>query len=111
MASAHHARCLSLLIACALLTACNTSGPAPATQVAVAPPVIAPSDPGVGPCADAITAYRTVLANDLETGHVARSVFDRIVPEVEEAAAACRAGRDPRARSILAATKARYGYR
>lgn len=98
------------LAAAGMVSACNTSAP-PAAQLAAAPAAVVSSDPGVGPCADQITAYRRVLANDLETGHLDKSVHGRIAPEIEEAADACRAGRDPKARSLLATTKARYGYR
>lgn len=62
-------------------------------------------------CSGEIARYRAIVANDLATGHVAKSVHDRINTEVDQAASACSTGRDGEAERMLQATKARYGYR
>jgi len=55
--------------------------------------------------------YRAVMDNDLATGHVAKAVHARITAEIDHAASACGAGRDTEAVRMIAATKARFGYR
>jgi hypothetical protein len=94
------------------------------TQTASAPPPPAESGPrsaslvtpagfrlpeGTG-CAGDLARFRAVQANDLQTGHVNRSVHDRIAAELTAAEAQCAAGNDAGARAALAATKRRYGY-
>jgi hypothetical protein len=64
---------------------------------------------GVG-CSGDIARFRAVQDNDLETGHVNKSVYDRIKVEVDQAAAQCAAGNDAGARAALAGTKRRFGY-
>ena len=50
------------------------------------------------------------MDNDLETGHVNKSVYAQINGEIEGARAACSAGRDGEANGLLAASKRRHGY-
>jgi hypothetical protein len=93
------------------LAACNTSqAPAPSAALAVAP-AEEQNASGSGPCGEQIDTYRRVMDNDLSMGHVNKSVFNKVIPEIDRAAALCRAGRDSEARASLAATKKRYGYR
>ncbi len=61
-------------------------------------------------CSGAIGRYRSVAENDLAMGHVNRGVYDQIQGEIGAAAAACAAGEDSRALSLLRASKARHGY-
>ncbi len=103
----------SLLIASLFglsLAACNSTPSEPLVALA-AVPAGDQNASGTGPCGAQIAAYRRVMDSDVETGHVNRSVYDRVIPEVERAAAACRAGQDGPARAQLAATKAKFGYR
>ncbi len=58
----------------------------------------------------AIARYRGVMENDHATGHVNQSVYDQIQREIAEAAAACSAGQDARAVSLIHASKSRHGY-
>jgi hypothetical protein len=98
------------------LAACNQSAPTPAVQ----PPQERTSASFVTPqnfrlpegagCSGDIARFRAVQDNDLATGHVNQSVYDRIKGEVDQAAAACAAGNDAGARGMLAATKRRFGY-
>jgi hypothetical protein len=64
-----------------------------------------------GGCAGEIARYRAMMANDLATGHVAKSVHTRVTAEIDRAAAVCAAGRGVEAARMIEATKARYGYR
>lgn len=108
-----------ILAACALpllAAACTSTGsdaPAPAAVSAPAAggAITHEGASGSGPCGEQIDQYRHILDQDLEMGHLSKSVFVRVAPEVDKAAAACREGKDAQARAMLAATKARYGYR
>lgn len=89
------------------------------TQTAAAPPPgaipgVTPNTfhmPAGGGCSGDIARFQAVLKNDVGTGNVAQSVYDRAEPDLNRASAACSAGRDGEARSILASTKSRFGYR
>ena len=61
-------------------------------------------------CEAAIAQFRRVIDADVATGHVHKSVYNRIVPELTGITASCRAGRDPQAMSALTALKRRHGY-
>jgi len=83
------------------LAACNqTAGTVPAGIQASA---------GSG-CGGEIAGYRAVMSNDLATGHVNQSVYNRVDRELGQAEAACSAGRDAEAVRMVRATKARPGY-
>jgi hypothetical protein len=102
---------LPLLVA----AGCNqtASPPPPAAPVASAAAGVTPSTfrlPEGSGCAGEVARYRAVMANDLETGHVTRSVHDRVVAEIDRAAGACSAGRDAEAVRMIHATKAKFGY-
>lgn len=108
---------MRLFVAAAFLAlaACNQSAPPP-----VAPPAERTSASFVTPasfrlpegqgCAGDIARFRAVQENDLQTGHVNKSVYDRIRGEVDQAAGMCAGGDDAGARASLAATKRRFGY-
>jgi hypothetical protein len=98
---------IGILVAC---TQTAAPPPAPATSVSgVTPSTFAlPSRSG---CAGEVQRYRAVMDNDLATGHVGKTVHAKVLGEIDEAAAACTAGRDAEAVRMIAATKVRYGYR
>jgi hypothetical protein len=96
------------------LAACNQSAPAPEpprerTSASFVTPQGFRLPEGAG-CSGEIARFRAVQDNDLATGHVNQSVYNRIKVEVDQAAAACAAGNDGGARGMLAATKRRFGY-
>ena len=105
----------------AALAAAALLAGAACTQTAAPPPAPAASASGVTPssfalpagsgCAGEVSRYRAVMDNDLATGHVAKAVHARITAEIDQAASACGAGRDAEAVRMIAATKARFGYR
>jgi hypothetical protein len=64
--------------------------------------------PGSGGSGEVVRT-RAVMDNDLATGHVNKTVHGRVVAEIDQAAAA--GGRDAEAVRMIAAAKARYGYR
>lgn len=66
--------------------------------------------PEGGGCANDIARFRAIQANDLETGHVNRKVYDQIAGELNQASSRCSAGNDGAARGSLAGIKRRYGY-
>ena len=105
----------------ALAAAALLAAPACTQTAAPPPPAPAASVSGVTPsgfalpagsgCAGEVSRYRAVMDNDLATGHVAKTVHARITAEIDQAASACGAGRDAEAVRMIAATKARFGYR
>ena len=102
-------RYVSLTAAMALpLAACNqtSSQGEPSANVASAGFRM----PDGGGCGGEVDRYRAVMNNDLAMGHVNKSVYDRVAREIEQAAAACSAGRERDAERMLQATKSRHGY-
>ncbi len=88
------------------LAACNqTAGTAPAGAAPAGVQALAGSG-----CGGEIAGYRAVMSNDLATGHVNQSVYNRVDRELGQAEAACSAGRDAEAVRMVRATKARHGY-
>ncbi len=51
-----------------------------------------------------------MVDSDVATGNLNKPVGDRFGADLARAAAACAAGRDGEALSLLAAAKSRYGY-
>lgn len=103
----------SVAVTLALLAGACTQTARPAAPQGAIPGVTPsafrlPDGPG---CAGEIARFQAVLQNDVDTGNVNRSVYDRAEPDLNRASAACSAGRDGEARSILAGTKSRFGYR
>ena len=98
-----------VLLSSSLLAACN--------QTAATPPASAPTAVsgaalgGASGCAGEIAQFRAVLKNDVESGNVGQSVFTRASADLGRADSACAAGRDGEARSLVASTKGRFGYR
>ncbi|MBB2959961.1 hypothetical protein [Methylobacterium sp. R2-1] len=96
------------LLGCAL-SACQSSAPPPVATVATAPTVSAlPTGSGCGPT---IARTQAIVAGDVKTGDLSAAVGTRFSADLDKAAGACTAGREGEAMSLLAAAKARYGYR
>ncbi|KAA2235179.1 hypothetical protein [Salinarimonas soli] len=94
------------------LAACNQTNQ-PAT-IGATPAGVTPGSfqlPAGGGCSGDVAQFRAVIDNDLATGNVAQSVHGRVAREIDGAAAACSAGRSADASRMIAATKARFGYR
>jgi hypothetical protein len=107
---------LPLVFALAVpLSACNrTTAPPPAADTGPrSASLVTPAGfrlpEGTG-CAGDLARFRAVQANDLQTGHVNKTVHDRIAGELTQAEALCSAGNDGGARASLAGIKRRYGY-
>lgn len=94
------------------LAACNATdgGMAPTTAVASASPSSLGLPPGA-PCSGEIGRYDSVVRDDLRTGNVEQKVYDQIEKDVARASAACGAGKGGEAHAIVAASKAKHGYR
>src|SRR5215210_3023559 len=100
--------CAAALLAAAACTQTTSPPPASATSAAG----VTPSSfalPGGSGCAGEISRFRTVMDNDLATGHVNKAVHGRVGAEIEKASAACAGGRDAEALRMINATKVRYG--
>lgn len=112
-------RLVVLFSLCAMALGSRNSTPAPqaiASQSAPQSRAVSPITPqgfklpeGAG-CSGAIARYRAVVANDRDTGNVNDSVYKQIEGEISGASAACAAGRDGEAMSLIAASKSRHGY-
>jgi curli biogenesis system outer membrane secretion channel CsgG len=91
------------------LAACNQTA---ATPPAPPPAAVAglPSSSASG-CSGDIAQFKAVLKNDVDTGNVGQSVYNRANADLGRAESACAAGRDGEARSLVASTKSRFGYR
>jgi hypothetical protein len=89
------------------LAACNQTATAPGSAPVTPSRFNLPSGSG---CGGEIARYRAVMSNDLATGHVNQSVYNRVDREIAQAEAACSAGRDAEALRMVNATKARHGY-
>ncbi len=63
-----------------------------------------------GGCSGVISRYQTLMDRDLDTGHVNRSVYDRVQMEIKEAEAACSQGQEARASELIRASRLRHGY-
>jgi hypothetical protein len=107
-------RSLLPFYAAALLAAAGcTQTASPPPTPSIIGPTVAPTfqTAAGGGCAGEVARYRSVMANDLATGHVNKGVHARVSAEIDRAAAVCAAGRDAEAVRIIDATKLRYGYR
>jgi hypothetical protein len=95
------------------LAACNANRQPQPVIDPVGPPRPAPSSlqlPEGAGCSGAVGRYKAVIENDLSMGHVNQGVYNQIQGEISEAAAACSAGQDAKAISLVRASKARHGY-
>ncbi len=90
------------------LAACNQTTPSAPASATVTPSGFRMPE-GVG-CQGEVARYKAVMDNDLAMGHVNQSVYGRVSREIDQAAAACAAGRDAEAQRMIRATKSRYGY-
>jgi hypothetical protein len=90
------------------LAACNQTAPPAANSANVTPSGFRMPE-GAG-CQGEVARYKAVMDNDLAMGHVNQSVHARVAREIDQAAAACAAGRDAEAQRMIRATKSRYGY-
>ncbi|AWN40688.1 hypothetical protein [Methylobacterium durans] len=93
-----------------LAGACQPKATAPVTATAAAPPAVTvpPAGPGCGPN---IARTQAVVDSDVATGNLNPPVGARFSADLARASAACGAGRESEALSLLAAAKTRYGYR
>lgn len=95
------------------LASCNQTAPSQGMS-APPPPGVTPSSfrmPDGAGCSGEVARYRAVMDNDVQVGHVNRSVYERVTGDIDRAEAACAAGRDAEATQMIASTKSRYGYR
>jgi hypothetical protein len=107
-----------MTVAAALsLAACNQTASAPPPATVQAQPqsasLVTPTGfrlPEGQGCSGDVARFRAVQDNDLETGHVNRTVYNSIKAEIDQAAALCAAGNDGGSRAALSATKRKYGY-
>ena len=97
-------------LAAALAACSQTSAPEPAAAAASGVTPAGFSMPGQSGCAGEIARYRAIMDNDLSTGHVNKTVYDKVSADLERASAAYSSGRDGEAVRIVAATRSRYGY-
>ena len=107
--------CLVLLSTAALaavLGACQSGKPAvrePMVAAGGPPPAVAlPTGTGCGP---EIARTRAIVASDVATENLNKAVGDRFDADLARAAGECAAGKSGEALHLLAAAKARYGYR
>lgn len=107
----------TLLLASLLaLGACQSTAEPPAPAPAAGQPrgvSITPSNfrlPEGAGCAGDIARFRAIQANDLETGHTTKVVYDQIEAEMKQADALCAAGNSGAASAHVRATKSRFGY-
>lgn len=101
--------CLTGLVALPL-AACNqtaSTSPAPASTSVTPSSFSMPVGSG---CQGEVARYRAVMSNDLAMGHVNQSVYNRVDRDIDQAEAACTAGRDADAVRMINAIKARHGY-
>jgi len=97
------------------LAACNSAAPGPQASAAYAP---APQRathadlqlPAGTPCSADIQRWQAVQDNDIAAGQVGDSVARQIAGEIAGASAACRAGRDAEARSMVVQSRRSHGY-
>jgi hypothetical protein len=98
------------------IVGCNQTAQAPApvpvANSSAVPGVTAASfrlPDGAG-CSGEVARFRAIMANDLETGHTTKPVFDRVNAEIDQAASACSSGRDGEATRMVRATRTKFGY-
>jgi hypothetical protein len=107
---------LSVTALC-LLSACNTT-PQPGADagasgmsrpVGSASHAVFKLPEGTG-CEGDAQRFRALVEHDLETGFVAKSVYNKAISEIAAAQKACASGEEAKARAMLSASKRRYGY-
>lgn len=109
---------LPLLLAALLaLGACQSTATAPAPAAAAKEEprgvTVTPANfrlPEGAGCTGDIARFRAIQANDLETGHTTKKVYDEIEAEMKKAETLCANGQGGAASAHVRATKSRYGY-
>ena len=109
-----------VIAACTGLAACNSAGSGGAASPAPPASAYAGLPPGVSPdgfklpegsgCAAEIARWKAIQDNDLNTGHVGKTVYERIQGDIAKASEACQAGKDAEAVSIVRQSRVRNGY-
>jgi hypothetical protein len=61
-------------------------------------------------CNERLDRYQAVVGDDHRTGNVNESVYVQIERELSRAAAACAAGQEGEASSLIQASEVRHGY-
>ncbi|WP_336487689.1 hypothetical protein [Methylobacterium nigriterrae] len=108
--TSHLSLALAALLSVPLLGACQPKAGAPPVAVAAVPPPAAPLPQGAG-CGPAVARTQAIVDSDVATGNLNQPVGARFSADLSQASAACAAGREGEALHLLAAAKARYGYR
>ncbi len=111
------ARITPLLALLSALGACQSTAEAPSSAPAASQEPrgvsITPTGfrlPEGAGCNGEIARFRAIQANDLETGHTTRKVYDQIEGEMKRAESLCAAGNAQGAIGHVRATKSRFGY-
>jgi hypothetical protein len=97
------------------LAACQTTSEAPAAAPKQEPRgvSITPTNfrlPEGSGCSGDVARFRAIMANDLETGHTTKLVYDQIEAEMKRADAMCQSGNAGGASAHVRSTKSRFGY-
>lgn len=61
-------------------------------------------------CSGDVARWQAIQDNDYHGGNIGPSVYHKIQSEIAQAAAACSAGRDAQASTMIRASRARHGY-
>jgi hypothetical protein len=110
--SPHRAsRALATLLALSLVGACKPNASAPSVVAAAPATVPAPAVPQGNGCGPTIARTQAVVDSDVATGNLNAPVGERFSADLRRAADVCQAGQEREALGLLAAAKARYGYR
>ena len=105
---------LAVLGVALAVTACASMDTPPPVSAGAAPGsgiVSRPALTGPVACTKPIADYERVIDDDVTSGHLSKSVYDRIVNDLTGVRASCAGGRTAAALADLAAVKTRYGYR
>ena len=105
----------ALFVALLCLPACNATAPAPQASPTPSSGIPYVTKPGFklpegAGCAGEVARYQAIMDNDLETGHVNKTVHETISSEIAGARSVCAAGKDGEARSLVIASRKRHGY-
>jgi hypothetical protein len=101
-----------------LLAGCNTTSTSPPAASTPAPSAYATQSytpqnfvlPGGSGCAADIARWQAIQNNDYASGNIGLPVYKQIKQEIAAASAACSAGRDAEASSMIASSRRRHGY-
>jgi hypothetical protein len=108
---------VGLALACCLLAGCNTTSTAPTAAApkpaAYATQAYTPRDftlpQGTG-CAGDVARWQAIQSNDYASGNIGLPVYNQIKAEIAAASAACAAGHEAEASSMIVASRKRHGY-